>query len=227
MPTPQINDSVGEDGTNNPEDVITIQPLINILEGFALLEVNGICGPETIDAIHKVQMDFFNGSDGLIEPNGPTLKRILAAIEKDYLLLPQVDPGDNDADYYSYSKAREQYGTRAAIETILEAAQSFHELCPDLRIGIGNISLRDGAPFPPHTSHRTGRNIDIRPLRKDGELRGVTIFEDAYHREATRLLVQILLTHPNVKRILFNDLEIEGVIEAQGHHNHLHVDTRE
>jgi hypothetical protein len=227
MPGPQINDSVGEDGTNNPEDVITIQQLINILEGFPLLEVNGICGPETIEAIHRVQMDFFNGSDGLIEPNGPTLKRILAAIQKGFILLPQVDPADDDADYYSYTKARGQYGTPAAIETLLETAHIFHGLRPDLRIGVGDISLRDGAPFPPHTSHRTGRTIDIRPLRKDGELRGVTIFDDAYDREATRLLVQIFFMHPNVKRILFNDLEIEGVIETQGHHNHLHVDTIE
>jgi hypothetical protein len=226
MPTPQINDSVGEDGTNNPEDVITIQQLINILEGFALLEVNGICGQDTIDAIHKVQMDFFNGSDGLIEPKGPTLKRILAAIEKGFKLLPQVDSGDNNAGYYSYSMAREQYGTPDAIETLQVTAQVFHELRPNLRIGIGDISLRDGAPFPPHTSHRTGRNSDIRPLRKDGAQRGVTIFEDAYDREATRVLVQTLLMHPNVKRILFNDLEIEGVNEAQGHHNHLHVETR-
>jgi hypothetical protein len=227
MPVPEIENSVGEDGTNNPSDVIIVQQLLNILEGAALIEVNGICGLDTIEAIHKVQRDFFNGSDGLIEPKGPTFKRILAAIEKGYKMLPQVSLTSATDGYYSYSPSRKQYGTPTTIDTLLEVAQNFHLIRPDLRIGIGDMSLRDGAPHPPHTSHRNGRNTDIRPLRHDGAQTGVKITDIEYDRGATRLLVQILLTHPNVKRILFNDTEIEGVKFFQGHHNHLHVESFE
>jgi hypothetical protein len=227
MPDPIINASVGEDGTNDPADVITIQELLNQLGGLPPIEVNGDCGLDTIDAIHMVQMDFFNGSDGLIEPNGPTFKRLLKAISLSFTQLFQVDPLDDTAGYYTYSEARKQYGTPATILLLQEVAQTFHATIPELRVGIGDISLRDGAPMPPHTSHRNGRNTDIRPLRTDGQQIPVTITDDAYDREATRLLAQILLARPTVKKIFFNDPQIEGVIPLQGHHNHLHVETKE
>ncbi|MGH9846321.1 MAG: peptidoglycan-binding domain-containing protein [Blastocatellia bacterium] len=227
MPDPNISASVGEDGTNRPADVRVIQRLLNKLGGMAALAVDGICGQKTTDRIHLVQQDFFGGSDGLIEPNGPTLKRLLRAIEVGFVQLPQVDPEDDDADYYSYSPARKQFGTPATIEMLAETAHEFHELRPDLRVGIGDISLRDGSPMPPHTSHRSGRNIDIRPLRKDGKRSPVTIHDPEYDREATRTLAQTLFAQPIVKRIFFNDTEIEGVKFFQGHHNHLHVETKE
>jgi hypothetical protein len=227
MPDPVINDSVGEDGANNPADVRTIQQLLNQLGGFAPINVNGVCGQDTIDAIHKIQQDFFGGSDGLIEPGGPTFKRMLKALSLGFEQLPQVDPGDNSADYYSYSEARKQYGTPKTIRTLQDVAQTFHAARPDLRIGIGDISFRDGNPMPPHTSHRSGRNIDIRPLRKDGKQSPVTIADSQYDREATRLLAQSLFANSNVKKILFNDSEIEGVRPFPGHHNHLHVETKE
>jgi hypothetical protein len=227
MPDPTIKASVGEDGTNNPADVKTIQQLLNQLGGFAPINVNGVCGQDTIDAIHKIQKDFFGGSDGLIEPGGPTFKRILRALSLGFKQLPQVDPGDNQAGHYSYSEARKQYGTPKTIRTLQDVAQTYHAARPDLRIGIGDISFLDGNPMPPHTSHRSGRNIDIRPLRKDGKQSPVTITDTQYDREATRLLVQTLFARPNVKKILFNDSEIEGVKFFQGHHNHLHVETKE
>lgn len=227
MPDLIINASVGEDGINNPADVKTIQRLLNQLGGFAPIDVNGICGQDTIDAIHKIQMDFFGGSDGLIEPGGPTLKRMLKTLSLDFKQLPQVDPGNNQEGYYSYSEARKQWGTPKTIRMLQDVAQTFHNARPDLRIGIGDISFRDGSPMPPHTSHRSGRNIDIRPLRRDGKQSPVTITDPKYDRQATRLLVQILFAQPIVKKILFNDSEIEGVRPFPGHHNHLHVETTE
>jgi len=227
MPDPTISASVGEDGTNRRADVRVIQRLLNKLGGMATLAVDGICGQKTIDRIHLVQQDFFGGSDGLIEPNGPTFKRLLRAVEVGFVRLPQVDPEDDDAGYYSYSPARQQFGTPATIAMLTEAAQEFHGLRPDLRVGIGDISLRDGGPMPPHTSHRSGRNIDLRPLRTDGKRSPVTIHDPEYDREATRTLVQTLFAQPIVRRIFFNDTEIESVKFLQGHHNHLHVETGE
>jgi murein endopeptidase len=90
-------------------------------------------------------------------------------------------------------------------------------------VGIGDISFASGGPMPPHSSHKDGRCIDIRPLRKDRRDVPVTIQDPAYDREATRALVASLRSHKNTKKILFNDTQIIGVTPWAGHDNHLHV----
>jgi hypothetical protein len=57
-----------------------------------------------------------------------------------------------------------------------------------------------------------------------GNGRGPTsIGEPTYSRDGTRALVEALLAESSVRRILFNDPEIDGVRSSPGHHNHLHV----
>jgi penicillin-insensitive murein DD-endopeptidase len=97
---------------------------------------------------------------------------------------------------------------------------------PNLPIAIGDISLKDGGKMPPHEAHRHGRNVDIRPFRKDGRMLHVTIHAPEYDHEMTELLVKNLLAHRNVHRILFNDTKIQGVHHFHGHDNHLHVETK-
>jgi hypothetical protein len=97
---------------------------------------------------------------------------------------------------------------------------------PDFLGELGDISYQHGEVFPPHQSHRHGRNIDVRPLRKDSQPIGVSITDPQYSRERTKILVEILLSHYNVQRILFNDTAIAGVHFFQGHHNHLHVEMK-
>lgn len=228
MPNPTIKGSVGEGGTNNPTDVKVIQQLLNRVPGSAPIAENGVCGADTIAAIRKFQGGFISTPDGRIDPGGRTFNHLLQSIGQGFILLPQIDQEDSTAVYYSYSVKENQFGTPATINMLQEVAQSFHQARPDLSVGIGDISLRDGAVMKPHRSHRNGRNIDIRPLRKDGLKRGVSFKESAnYDREATRVLVQILLAHPNIKRILFNDPRIEGVKPFAGHDNHLHIEAKE
>jgi hypothetical protein len=79
-----IFQSVGRmGGKNRPDDVITIQQLLNkppAAKGGAMppLDVDGLCGPKTIDAIQKFQLHHFGwpGADGRVDPNGPTLKKL-------------------------------------------------------------------------------------------------------------------------------------------------------
>ncbi len=75
----------------------------------------------------------------------------------------------------------------------------------------------------PHHSHRDGREVDIRPLRKDQQPGPTNIHDPNYDRTATAVLVGLLLAHPNVHVILFNDATIKGVRHWEGHDNHLHV----
>lgn len=221
MADPKIKESVGEQGKNNLEDVIIIQTLLNKLGDFPVV-ANGVCGSDTIAAIRAFQSEFLAQPDGRIDPGGRTFKRLVQITNLGLVLLPQ----ECGLGYYSYSSFDKQYGTPATIKMLQEVAQSFYLNRPNLLIGIGDISFRNGAEMPPHQSHRTGRNIDIRPLRNDDAQRGVTIDDNnAYNREETRLLVESLLAHSNVKRILFNDRQIRGVTFYKGHHNHLHVET--
>ena len=74
-----------------------------------------------------------------------------------------------------------------------------------------------------HHTHRDGREIDIRPLRTDKKNLPVTIFDSHYSRDLTKVLVENLVAHGNVKGVLFNDSQIKGVTPWPGHNNHLHL----
>ena len=75
----------------------------------------------------------------------------------------------------------------------------------------------------PHGSHRRGVDVDIRPLRADGQRLPVTITDPNYSRDRTKLLVEALQAQSNLHLILFNDTKVQGVRFYEGHHNHLHV----
>ena len=80
-----------------------------------------------------------------------------------------------------------------------------------------------GLVMHPHASHRDGKCVDLRPIRKDKKMSPVDIHHAQYDKDATELLVQALLAHSNIKKILFNDKTISGVHWHKGHDHHLHV----
>jgi len=92
------------------------------------------------------------------------------------------------------------------------------------KIGIGNISRADGAVFPPHRSHKSGLEVDIRPIRKDGKQMPVRYTDSQYDRNATRKLVEFIWQTEMVKRVAFNDVSIPRVQRMTGHDDHLHVE---
>lgn len=141
--------------------------------------------------------------------------------EPDFSMLPVAGAG-----YYTYSPSIRQYATFETIEVILDVALEQSLNRPDAPIGVGDMSFEHGGLMQPHHSHQHGRSIDIRPLRKDRHRAPTNINEDSYDQEATRLLVEALLAHRNVKRILFNDTKIKGVHTFPGHDNHLHIETK-
>jgi putative peptidoglycan binding protein len=79
-----ISFSVGRmGGKNEPHDVVTVQHLLNQApagKGGAqpLLDVDGLCGPKTINAIQKFQLHHFGwpGADGRVDPAGPTIVKL-------------------------------------------------------------------------------------------------------------------------------------------------------
>jgi hypothetical protein len=213
----EIKASVGNGGINSPGDVGVVQALLNAVQK-ANLKIDNCCGPKTIAAITVFQRSFLSHPDGRVDPRGATWKRLSGRRDSLFVQLPQ----QSGLGYYTYSDASRQFGTIKAIQTLKDVAGQFRSKLPDTLLGIGDISFFDGRIMQPHHTHRDGREIDIRPLRKDKRNVQVTIFEAHYSRDLTKLLVQNLLAHRDVKGILFNDSQIKGVTHWPGHDNHLH-----
>ena len=137
-------------------------------------------------------------------------------------------PNDSEASYYRYGtpgSGAGQYAQAGALSVIFEVESAWSAI--DSRsIGIGNISLEGGGPFPPHGTHQQGLEFDVRPLRTDGARAQVTWYDAAYDRAATQRLVDTLRATRQVDRILFNDPNIKGVTPYIGHDNHLHVKVK-
>lgn len=79
----RIVHSVGRNGTNDRSDVLIIQQLINDNLPVPLMpiDVNGICGPETVFAIEEIQRRNLRMKrpDGRVDPDGATY-RFLSSI---------------------------------------------------------------------------------------------------------------------------------------------------
>lgn len=91
------------------------------------------------------------------------------------------------------------------------------------KFGIGNISLAGGAYYPPHDGHRSGRDVDVRLLRKDCKESAVTRFDAQYDQDATARLIAMFFESNIIKVIYFNDLTIPRVHPMQGHDDHFNV----
>lgn len=133
-------------------------------------------------------------------------------------------PGGS-SDYRVYEPADRQFGTQKTIDTIVEVARGVHGADPGLIFSVGDISFADGSNMPPHTAHRSGRNVDHRPIRRDRTDQPVTITSAEYDRAATATVIAAYLAHANVHSVLFNDTSISGVTASPGHDNHFHVQT--
>jgi len=95
------------------------------------------------------------------------------------------------------------------------------------RIGIGNISLAGGIKYKDHDGHKTGRDVDIRPIRKDGKEAPVNRLDSQYDRDATAKLIELFFESNIIQVIFFNDLTIPRVRPLQRHDDHFHVTIKE
>lgn len=217
--------SVGEGGKNNSADIMAIQMLLNKWITPTIL-VNGTCSGKaddpTVKAIKTFQSKFSPNPDGRVDPGGSTLKRLN---REPFVLLPQM----SGFGYYSYGKGNwneRQWGTKATVEALVEIANQYRWNNPNSLMAIGDISFEFGGKMPPHGTHRDGIHIDLRPCRKDDQMLPVTIDDAQYDQAKTKLLIELFLSHKNVKNILFNDPEIyklSRVSYYKGHHDHFHV----
>ena len=129
-----------------------------------------------------------------------------------------------------------QYGMEKGIKALIELARAWIQIHPEVPLQYGHISRKGGGPFfstvnmgkLAHQTHKDGLTVDVRPIRKDNQMEGVSIGESSYDRARTRQLVELIRQrHPNVRRIFFNDdtfIQAQLTRRADGHNDHLHVE---
>lgn len=139
-----------------------------------------------------------------------------------YFVLPQGYEGGGYYVYGSPGGGRSQYAHPRMISLICAVASRWSGM-DSRRFGVGNISLAGGPRHPGHATHRTGLEVDIRPVRADGKHLPCTIRDGEYDREATAQLIRLFINMSGVRKVLFNDASITGVWRAAGHDNHFHV----
>jgi murein endopeptidase len=143
-----------------------------------------------------------------------------------HFVLPQRPEG---AAYYTYGTPPEgagQYAHPKLLSLIFMVEHRWQAL-DSRKIGIGNISLSDGAKYPDHKGHKSGRDVDIRLFRKDRLQASVTRFDAEYDKDATAMLIGLFFESSIIKVIYFNDLTIPGVKPLSHHDDHFHITIKE
>ena len=176
---------------------------------------------------------------GLSAGGGPLrIAQPVAVDRQPFTQLPQKpEAGESGSGYYTYgtdetkrpgTKANGQYGDPRTMQVITSVAGQLANGPEETPFGVGNISLQDGRPFPPHGGHRDGFGIDVRPARLDKEEYPVDFRHPQYDPEGTQRLVDAFRA-AGVKTIYFNGPGIKGVTPdkpgVRTHDNHLHAEV--
>lgn len=199
-------------GQNNVA-VMALQEALNVKRGFGL-SVDGYFGAGTDMAVRSFQEHMGLKADGIVGP------ATWSALTEHFVELPMEGAG-----FYRYivSESDSSWGTANTVATVQAVGRQWQAAGYGVRIGVNDISLPHGGYFPPHSSHRNGRDVDFRLVRNDGQEAGVSRFWDSYSRSLTQALVDMLWATGEVELILFNDPNVKGVQPWPGHDDHLHV----
>lgn len=75
----------------------------------------------------------------------------------------RLDPGDETTFYVlpAHAGRDTHWGTDPMVETLTWAAAALQERSPGPRLGVGNLSTRQGGRIPWSRSHRCGRDADL------------------------------------------------------------------
>lgn len=147
-----------------------------------------------------------------------------------FFMLPQAP---SEAGYYVYgkldslpSRGAYQYAHPTMMTTILRVEREWQAM-DSRKFGVGDISLADGKERKDHRTHRTGMEVDVRPIRKDGLHEAVTWRDKEYDHVATAKLIELFRLFAPVHVIYFNDPDIPFVKSRVLHDNHFHVHLRD
>lgn len=197
---------------------------------FLGLPADGDFGVDTEKATKTFQRANALKADGIVGAAtiaAAEAKGFKAPIDANNVIVDTLLPMNGEG-YTTYNRERngaDQYGTAFTIGAIVELAAKWAELST-VPIQVGDISRQGGGAFPPHASHRNGRDFDVRPFRKDKKLLPVdcrTISE--YNADLTAEFVRMVRNYYPNAIIYFNDSVLikKGLVRFMaGHYNHLH-----
>jgi hypothetical protein len=175
------------------------------------LEPNGVLSDETFRVLFKTPAPIVPVFTNLGNPEINTV-------------LPVN--GEGFTTYNREPNGADQYGTALVINAIVALAREWFLLHPEILLQFGDISRKGGGEFEGHSSHKNGREVDVRPLRRDNRLDPVSVGEIAYDSIRTEELVKLILSRHPKATIFFNDQRLINkklTKQAAGHHNHLHI----
>lgn len=153
------------------------------------------------------------------------MEEIVSTDTRGFHMLPQ---GPEQVGWYTYGTpggGAAQFAHPKLLSLICRV-ESLWQTEDGRKLGIGNISVAGGTKMRDHRSHRSGLDVDVRPLRRDGKNMRVTRFDKLYDRDATAKLIGLFLNSGEVNVVYFNDLRIRGVKFLVGHDDHFHVTVR-
>lgn len=121
-----LSASVGKAGTNEPDDVFTVQMLLNHVDAGSggpnpRLQVDGLVGPKTIVAIKGFQQGQLGFQDGLVEPGKATFTALLRFFQAPDAFGDDLfaGPGASVRHRLVYRDVR-LLGNRPAGDTVIE-----------------------------------------------------------------------------------------------------------
>ena len=232
-----IQNSVGLNATNTPNDVLAVKTRLIEL-GFDFLQPNASMDPLTIQTIKLFQaikngIDIVNKpqNDGRVDVNGDTLKWLQATNAPRWTLMPAGAKAlgfvnDNIADLQD----DHDFGTNWLADTLSGAGAAYKNEYLATHSGaavlhINDTSLPRGGNTTAHKEHEAGLASDIRLPRKDGGVGGITYKDGTFDQSAMRAMLKTFLKQPLALKIFFNDpvLIAEGLCrDNEGHDNHAH-----
>ena len=146
------------------------------------------------------------------------------------VLLPLTGRG-----YYTYDPRTQsppgspdrRWGTGLLVRELVALGEWWAATFPGApRLGIGDLSLRDGGPFgADHASHQNGLDVDIRLPRRDG-VEG-SAHPGNYDRRLSQRLVDWFVARGARLVLIGPSLDLHGpggvVVRWPNHDDHLHV----
>lgn len=195
-------------------------------------------GPGTFGPITQQALKAFQRQHG-IEPSGELMDETYKALRTGAQAAPPninltstaIDTRlpESGVGFTTYNReigGADQFGRASTVQSLIELGASWAVDHPNTPFAVGDMSRKGGGPFPPHASHRDGRDADLRPLTKNGVNQPTNIHDGNYSRERTTELVKLILSKFSGVKIFFNDPKLisAGLTRhAAGHDNHLHV----
>lgn len=139
--------------------------------------------------------------------------------------------------YGTDGRFTDNWGTLNLVRIIEEVGLEWNQRHPDgPRIGVGDMSLRTGGAFPPHSSHQNGMDVDVRYVRNN-RLESQYAFStdddpdpQGYSQAMTQELLEIFCESGEIDRIYVDphaNLTVQDcnliVDNTRGHYHHFHL----